>query len=480
MPDTSVATATAIDLLNREWLRLRRYAEQGEIPLFVVSCQTLLSVLRNPNLLLQASWAQEHDFVAGATATERFWLSRYLDRPGYRLFTLEQLRISLEALQHIVGNKGDTPLLAEVTHAYRGTMRLRKTLVLSGALDKQKIEYICRRASKVPLRFAERQKAQDTVKSGVDLLTFLNRRNGNNCWTQTFRANLPADSRLIVQMARPGSVRSLVWGHESLQSIDHRADFTELSQRVADLDRKMDHGSSPAQTSLQWRWFKKNLFDEWPLYPGTLYYVGTGIFSRLPLSLFVDRPFVWLNQRPQFTIHPVSPLVRGTALWSNRAPEPLHYTEHECRQLPNFLCKPATKASLRAALMHHEPVHLATHAEALNDGRSETRIFLEDGEMSVTDLARIRMEAPIVYLSACQTSVRSLMIEGPTSLADTLLRAGVGAVVATKWRIPDDQAMVVAHAFWRKVRQGLSPPQALYEARQALHTSHAHAFELHY
>lgn len=211
-----------------------------------------------------------------------------------------------------------------------------------------------------------------------------------------------------------------------------------------------------------------------------LYYLGLGACDRLPLSLFVDVPFVHMTGHPRFTA-PLMNEALGTALWSTKAPRPLSKTEEECQRLPNFSAKRACKEAVIEALQSPAPVHLACHALASTFGEREALLVLEDGQLSTSEIASLQVRAPLVYLSACETAIASLVpgAELP-SLAQALLRAGAGAVVATKWRIPDDQSVTVAEVFWTNVRANIPPVQALHLARRALHSSHAHTFELLY
>jgi len=126
--------------------------------------------------------------------------------------------------------------------------------------------------------------------------------------------------------------------------------------------------------------------------------------------------------------------------------------------------------------------HIACHAEATKFARGVSRMQLADGWLSSQDLP-VFLHSPLVFLSACETSLGSL-IPGLAreSLALSLLRRGVGAVVSTQWTVRDDMAPLVSRAFWQHIQKGENPPRALWLAQREVQplSTHFAAFEIAY
>lgn len=297
-------------------------------------------------------------------------------------------------------------------------------------------------------------------------------------WNHEALDAIPVDAHLIVQVIEGIHVMSFPYRRQ--ERCDFCLDFPhKFGEKIQPLRRELERGIhvSRLESSIA---PMRPVFEQWPKLTGRLYYVGIEVLSRLPISLFADVPIVRLRFRPRFEIKAIPRHHRGIALWSQNGPEQLINSKNECLRLDGFMTMRATRRNVIEALIGEAPVHLACHAMASTLSKQKTKIVLTDGELTAEEIERLPVRAPLVYLSACETGVDSLLSDEPTSLAHVLLGSGAGAVVATNWRIPDLQAGTVAEAFWGLIRNGVAPPEALHRARQALPTSHAHAFELHY
>jgi CHAT domain-containing protein len=96
-----------------------------------------------------------------------------------------------------------------------------------------------------------------------------------------------------------------------------------------------------------------------------------------------------------------------------------------------------------------------------------------DGRLEAHELLGMRISAPLVFLSGCETgiggawSTRFDTGEDYAALAQTLLYAGARNVVATLWRIDDDGAAEFARYFYEALR-GAGYPEAIAEAQRLL------------
>ena len=137
------------------------------------------------------------------------------------------------------------------------------------------------------------------------------------------------------------------------------------------------------------------------------------------------------------------------------------------------LGKNATAAYLeRASLTPYEVLHFATHAVV--DDRIATRTALalapgsgdDDGFVSPAQLAALRLNSPLVVLSACR-SAGGVVVggEGVQGLTAPLLAAGARVVVATSWRISDRGTVPLVDAFYAAMARGLPVGDALRAAK---------------
>ena len=148
----------------------------------------------------------------------------------------------------------------------------------------------------------------------------------------------------------------------------------------------------------------------------------------------------------------------------------------------------ATEAHLREALASGEVVHVATHGVmnvrnpmfsrielARGDGRPE-----DDGRFEVHELLGLRIHAPLVFLSGCETGVGAAWStqfargEDYATLAQAFLYAGAESVMATLWRIGDEGAAAFADRFYARLLTE-APAEALAAAQRDLLRSSTYA-----
>ena len=75
----------------------------------------------------------------------------------------------------------------------------------------------------------------------------------------------------------------------------------------------------------------------------------------------------------------------------------------------------------------------------------------------------------LVVLSACSTHEgRSILGEGIMGLAWAFKAAGAKAVIATRWQVDDEMAVVFWRKFYENLCNGLSIGKAFHESRQQI------------
>jgi CHAT domain-containing protein len=126
---------------------------------------------------------------------------------------------------------------------------------------------------------------------------------------------------------------------------------------------------------------------------------------------------------------------------------------------------------MRTADVLHFACHACVRAEATELSYLE---FGEDRRLRVVDiLARGRTSAPLVFLSACSTTLgRVTPSDEVASLSRAFLYAGAHAVIATLWPIDDKAAAPFVIDFfngWRSeqlsLRHALARARRLHRAR---------------
>lgn len=134
-------------------------------------------------------------------------------------------------------------------------------------------------------------------------------------------------------------------------------------------------------------------------------------------------------------------------------------------------------ARITGDLRGYRIVHVATHGYFDPEFPWFSGLALTDagedqpgsGFLNLLELGRLRLDAEIVFLSACETGTgQQLKSEGIQSTARSFLIAGAESVLATQWSVRDDVASVVARTFYGKLFEGAPPAAALREAKLQL------------
>jgi len=139
----------------------------------------------------------------------------------------------------------------------------------------------------------------------------------------------------------------------------------------------------------------------------------------------------------------------------------------------------ATRERFLAEARRHRTLHVASHARSDRQAPERSRIALScldaEGRVPATcdlyfeDVAALDLCGQVVVLSACDTAGgRPLPGEGILGLPWAFLRAGAGAVVASRWRVADEPTAMLMITFHRHLRAGAGPAAALRQAKLEL------------
>ncbi len=114
----------------------------------------------------------------------------------------------------------------------------------------------------------------------------------------------------------------------------------------------------------------------------------------------------------------------------------------------------ATETNVRAALRGADPVHFGVHGYAATPAHPAWLALAagegHDGRLDAAEVATLVLDAPLVVLSACETSVAPAHATGeaPGVLDRAFLHAGARAVISTRWPVNDQIARRFDEAFF--------------------------------
>ena len=118
-------------------------------------------------------------------------------------------------------------------------------------------------------------------------------------------------------------------------------------------------------------------------------------------------------------------------------------------------------------------LHLAVHGFADTQYPERSALVLgtdaksgDDGLLQVREIIRLRLNAELTTLSACDTGVGKLQgQEGVSNLVEAFLVAGSKSVVASLWSADDTFASALMDRFYHRVDQGEDTSSALRGAK---------------
>ncbi|MDH7487115.1 MAG: CHAT domain-containing protein [Anaerolineae bacterium] len=175
------------------------------------------------------------------------------------------------------------------------------------------------------------------------------------------------------------------------------------------------------------------------------------------------------------------PLIVGLSTFGHRA-RPLLQAEEEATRLwelfeqqGDLLLGPAASRqkllSLNAdgSLRAYDLVHFATHAVFDTTAPLQSRILLRDGDLMTSDIFTLRLSAPLVTLSACQSAVsQNRPGDELLGLPQAFFFAGARSLLASLWTVNDRSTAELMRNFYQVWKRGTDPAWALAAAQRAM------------
>ena len=190
---------------------------------------------------------------------------------------------------------------------------------------------------------------------------------------------------------------------------------------------------------------------------------------------------VFADPRPRRT-RSTPEVERGGALAQALALGPLPYARREGRRVRRAIGGEsrllsggeATEAALKAQpLAPFGILHFATHAVADESYPDRSAVVLEpgseaeDGLLQPPEVSALDLAGRAVVLSACRTAAGPVAGgEGVLSLARSFFEGGARTVVASRWRLRDDEAERFFAVFYEHLSHGRAMGEALRLARE--------------
>lgn len=120
-------------------------------------------------------------------------------------------------------------------------------------------------------------------------------------------------------------------------------------------------------------------------------------------------------------------------------------------------------------------IHLATHGRFLPGQPLASGLRLGDRWLTIADIYRLRLAAPLVVLSGCDTG-RAAVADGDelVGLTRAFLAAGASSLVYSLWLANDENTVDLMTRFYAAHRAGQTPAAALRTAQLQLMEQRAH------
>ncbi|MCK4742299.1 MAG: CHAT domain-containing protein [Sulfuriflexus sp.] len=124
-----------------------------------------------------------------------------------------------------------------------------------------------------------------------------------------------------------------------------------------------------------------------------------------------------------------------------------------------ILRKQASETLFKKVSGQFRYIHLASHGEFNPDTPQNSRMLLSadasnDGNLTISEIYDLRLNADMVTLSACQTGLGDVKNgDDVVGLNRGFLYAGAKSIVASLWSVPDESTRVLMTAFYKNLRK---------------------------
>jgi CHAT domain-containing protein len=167
----------------------------------------------------------------------------------------------------------------------------------------------------------------------------------------------------------------------------------------------------------------------------------------------------------------------------------LRYAEREAREVQRLypdstvlVRQEATRSGTRRHLSSQALIHLATHADLDEEDPLGSALLLrpdggDSGRLEVQEIFGLDLNASLVILSACETSLGKLT-EGDevVGLARAFIYAGTPSVISTLWSVDDRASYELMRGFLQGLKAGRPKGESLRQAQLAALEKYPHPY----
>lgn len=137
----------------------------------------------------------------------------------------------------------------------------------------------------------------------------------------------------------------------------------------------------------------------------------------------------------------------------------------------------AVEEKLYAYAPQCDVLHLACHGVFREDNPAFSWLQLNGTRLIVADVARLKLRASLVTLSACRSGVSKITAgDELLGLVRAFLTAGAKSLLVSMWWADDQATSELMEAFYGRLKAGSSRSSALREAQVSLRARHPHPY----
>jgi CHAT domain-containing protein/Tfp pilus assembly protein PilF len=298
---------------------------------------------------------------------------------------------------------------------------------------------------------------------------------------------LPKDTTLIEYYIQDEGGFAWVADHDSYHWVKLSLPKQQLEREVDLLRAQIgDHSSATAPAAVLYVFLLSRLEEH--IHHTKLIIVPHGVLHAVPFSALLGKDLRPFGERHSISILPSASVLpfltgkrrpnRGRLLALGDPGGTLPYAAEEARAVARLygteplLGNKATEGALRSRSKGMDILHVSAHATFDKARPMFSRIELapgdgEDGHLEVHEAFNLDLAGTsLVVLSGCGTGLGN-PTEGDdvVSFSRAFLYAGTPSVLATLWPVDDASSAALMGSFYRNLRQGRSPAEALQAAQ---------------
>ncbi len=194
---------------------------------------------------------------------------------------------------------------------------------------------------------------------------------------------------------------------------------------------------------------------------------GTGL-PALPGARLESASITKAARNRQVTVLAGSDAVESAVRRNLPSNGTIHFATHgvlvDDRPFDSFLALAGSPSRTKStATASREPTSLVRSASDLSDSMLPSSPA--DGRLTIREIYDLRLDQPLVVLSACRTAAGPITGDGLAGLSRAFFYAGARTLVATLWDVADAPTQRLISRFYHHYLRGLPPGDALHAAQ---------------